>query len=1250
MPLRFILGRSGTGKTSFCMDEVRARVQENPDGHPLVLLVPEQATFQTEYALAGAPGAAGTIRAQALSFRRLAYRVMQETGGTALVPIGENGKNMLLYKLVHRLSGELTLFRSGAGQHGFIERMNELLTELKRYGIDPPSLGTFAAESGLTAADGLIGSKLHDIRVLYEALEHALAGHYLDAEDSLAYLARGFASSSLTEADIWVDGFHGFTPAEYEALGALLKHARSVTVALCLDKPYQAGERPHDLDLFHPTAQTYIRLRELAEQSDVELLPDVLLAPAVSPRWSDSPMLAHLERHYGGRTPLLVPDRAAFEPEHPACGVTMLAAASRRAEVDAAARDIVRRVQEEGLRWRDFAVMVRSSADYTDYIETIFADYGIPYFLDQKEAALHHPLVELIRSALETVTMGWRYEAVFRCIKTEMLTGTDGRVTRGDLDRLENYVLAAGIDGWRWHDEGNWKPLVRDPLEDEPGSAQELEPERFPRLIACRDRIAAPLRSLETALKRAKTVREMCEALYALLDGIRAADRLEQWSREAQERGDIRRAREHRQLWDGVMGLLDQLVELAGGESMPIDLFAGMVETGLDSLRLGAVPPTVDRVLIGSVDRTRPSGTAVCYLLGANEGVLPKRIQEDGILTESERERLEDGGLKLAPGVRRRLLDERFMIYNVLTTPAKCLWISYSTADEEGKSLHPSEVIRQLKTLFPGLEARSESGEPDAGGSPGSHLRHIRRPDRTLALMAAQLRLWRQGEPVDELWRDVYNWFAARSEWADRLQTTAASLTYRNDERYLSRETARRLYGDHLRASVSRMEKFTACPFQHFAAYGLRLEERKLFRLDNPDVGQLFHAALSRLAETYGASLGGVPQEGIVQTVSRIVDELVPRLQSRILLSSSRYGYIARKLKQVVAQTALMLAEHARRGHFAPVGLEVGFGPEAQLPALTLPAGDGRFMDIVGRIDRVDAAETEDGLLLRIIDYKSSATALRLEDVMHGLTLQMLTYLDVLLTHAEGWLGKPAMPAGVLYFHVHNPLLASSGPLSAEDARKQLLKRFKTKGLLLAEEHVVRLMDGELETGYSELLPVALKKDGGFYGTSSAVSRGEWDVLRGAVRKTISRIGGRIMDGEVAIAPYKQGNRTPCGFCPYKPVCHFDPLMEGNAHVRLPKPPKERVWELLRESAAGGETVDRTAEHASSDPIRAALQAEGSGESGGAPNSGRAAASAEHGAASGRAANGIAANDRAANESAANDRAANGIDRTGEEA
>ncbi|MDB4865782.1 MAG: addB [Cohnella sp.] len=1178
MSLRLVTGRSGSGKTRFGLDEIRRKLQEDPQGSPLVLIVPEQATFQAEYAMVTTPGLGGFLRAQVLSFRRLAFRIMQETGGLAVVPIHDNGKAMLLHKVLEARREELRLFRGGPGETGLITRFNELLTEWKRYAITSDrvtEVSRVTSSSGTDADAPLMADKLHDLSLIYGDMEQELAGKWMDGEDMLARLATGCASSEwLAEAEIWLDGFHGFTPGEYAVVEGLLRRAKRVTIMLCTDRPYQAGERPDELSTFHQTAETSAKLIELAEAAGVPVEPSVLLEPAVPPRFAANPMLAFLEQHWERRDVWDGP-AGLLQPDHPDNGLSLHAASNRRAEAEAAARDMLRRVREDGCRWRDLTVFVRRIADYADLLSAVFSDYGIPYYLDGKASVAHHPFVEFIRSALECVTGGWKAEAVFRCAKTDLLGMPDRRVSRDEVDKLENYALAAGIDGWRWHDDRAWRPLSRGDLEDESAGGVNGE-SAMTQLLQVRDALLTPLRTLEQRLKKAVSVRELCEGLYRFLEDTGAADSLERRSMEDLEAGQPGRAAVHRPLWDGVMNLLDQLVELMGDAKPELSLFAGMVDSGLEEMKLGAVPPSLDAVLIGSPERTRSDRVKIVYLLGTNDGVLPMRIPENGLLSETEREKLADRGMQMAPGARRRLLDERYMAYLALTTPSRHLWIGWPLADDEGQGLLPSEWIRRLRRRFPGLPVRMEAGEPQAGDSEREQLAFAVQPGRALTHLLTRLRMFRQGEQPASGWWSVYNWLLENREWKGRLNRLLSSLQYTNQEKPLSPQTSLLLYGDRLLASVSRMERFVACPFRHFAAHGLRLNERRLYRVDAPDIGQLFHAALRQTTEKLFAEDPAAADAVRWQNeAAAAVERLLPKVQSQILLSSHRHGVMARKLRAIVAQASAMLGEHARLSEFRPVGLELAFGPDAVLPPLTLDLGNGRSIDIAGRIDRVDAADTPDGLLLRIMDYKSGSVKLKLDEVAHGLTLQMLTYLDVVVTHAPHWLGRPAEPAGVLYFHVRNPLIPTANGLPFDEAQAAMFKQFRMQGLLLADGDTVKRMDESLVgSSKSSVVPVEFKKDGTFSARSQVADRNQWSVLRSSVRGQIRRIGKRIVEGDVAIAPYRMEKRSPCTYCEFRPVCQFDPQLDGNDYQALSKAgSREELWHRLQESSEGREPV-----------------------------------------------------------------------------
>ncbi|HZG84703.1 helicase-exonuclease AddAB subunit AddB [Paenibacillus sp.] len=1161
MGIRFVLGRAGAGKSRLAFEDIGEELSRSPDGPPLVLLVPEQMTQAADRAIVGRFGA--TIRAQTLSFRRLAFRVMQEAGGASRLHIDDTGKKMLLYKIARKRSRELRAFRRLTEAGGWIDAALDWFAECKRYGVDAEAL---RGAAGTETFPNALRDKLHDMSLLLGDLEAELAGKYVDSEDYLTLLAELVPRvDALRGARLWVDGFHGFTPTEMAALRSLCKHAASVTFMLTIDRDYAPDEKPDELELFHPTAATLTALKRMAAEEGVDVESVTVLDGAQ--RFAAAPGLAALERAFVDRA-----NGRTFAPASAGGALALVSAATPRAEAEAAARDIVRLVASGAARWRDVAVFVRNWEGYGEVIAAAFADHGIPCFLDQKRGVAHHPLSELVRAAIDVVLSRWTYDAVFRAVKTDLLFPRGTFRTEADarfaMDRLENVVLEYGIKGSRWTDGKPWRLTAGQPLEGEEEAVREerrrAEEERVQRW---RDVVAAPLLAFEKRFKKAETMRDLAEALFRFLEDAGAADTLTRWREAAEAAGDVERAKEHEQLWDRVVDALDQLVELVGDEPADGELFAGMIASGLDSIRMGLVPPALDQVLVGSLDRTRAFGVRRLYLLGANDGVLPARPQENGVVSEADRERLLATGLELAPDGRRRMLDERFLLYNALFLPSEGLWISYALSDPEGKPQLPSEWIRALQQLAPDARRLHAAGDPPAGPSDDEAVERLSTPSRALSDLLPQLRRWKRGQPVSGVWWAVYNWLVERPYWREKLLALLPSLEYSNAEEPLSEETALALYGDPLRSSVSRLEKFAGCPFAHFAAYGLRLTERRLYRLEAPDVGQLYHAALSALAKRLadeGRTWADLDDAECARLAFQTVEELAPKLLAEILYSTNRHRYITRKLKAVVGKSAEALRGQSKRSGFRQAASELAFGDGGALPPIRLTLPSGRVMELHGRIDRIDAARGEQGeAYLRIVDYKSSSHRLRLSDVYYGLSLQLLAYADAAAEEAEAWLGEPAEAAGALYFHVHRPSLTLHNAAPPEVAANELFKKFKMSGLLLDDPEATRLMDTELGQGDSPVVPLSRKADGSLGARSKAASAAKWRRLRGFVREKMAELGDKAACGTVEAAPYRSKQETPCTFCAYKPVCGFDPDIPGSDYRLLPPLTDEDVWERI---------------------------------------------------------------------------------------
>jgi ATP-dependent helicase/nuclease subunit B len=1150
MSLRMLIGRSGSGKTAICLDEIQNRLIENPEGAPIIYIVPEQMTFLSEYRLSTNSEIGGMIRAQVYSFPRLAWRVLQETGGISRHHLNSIGINMLIRKIIEDQKEQLKLFKASVDKNGFIQQVEQMIVEFKRYCIRPDELNQIGSSKKV------LQDKLNDLEIIYKHFEEAVLDKYIDSEDYFRLLAEKISTSIyLKDAEIYIDGFYQFTPQEYRIIGELMKHCKRVTVSMTTDELYRDSV-PDELHLFRMSGSACHTIFELAKTEGIQIEETIQLTK--SKKWNH-PSLRHLEEKFDAR-----PQVPFNEPSV----VHVCQAVNRRAEIEGIAREILELVRTKGYRYRDIAVLIRNGHDYHDIVEPVFYDHKIPYFIDQKRTMLNHPLIEFIRSSLEVINGYWSYEPVFRAIKTEMLFPLQENVARmrEKIDNLENYVLAYGIKGNKWTKKDRWIYRRIRGLEFDSNVQTDAEKNIEQELNELRMMITAPILRLSRRLKKAETGRKLCEAIYLYIEELDIPSKLENWKIEAEQNGNLVKMREHDQVWNAVIDLLDQYVEILGEESISVKQFASVLEAGFDSLSFSLIPPALDQVLIGDLEKSRLSEVKTAFVIGLNEGVLPAKISDEGILADEDREILLTSGMRVAPSSRIRLLDEDFLAYKAFTIPREALYISYPLANEEGKALIPSTYIKRIRDLFPDRFEHFYVTDP-AELSVSDQLHFVSNPTTTISYLTSQLQLKKRNYPINDFWWDVYNYYV-KGEWKHEIKKILLSLFYTNQAKNLSTETADELYGDMIQASVSRMELFNSCPFNHFIRYGLKLKDRQIFRLEAPDIGDLFHAALKHISEMVNEqnlSWANLSKAQCEKMAKQAVDDLAPKLQNEILLSSERHHYIKRKLEQIITRASFVLSEHAKLSGFSPLELELDFGQKGKIPPLSFSLKNGKKMELVGRIDRVDKAIDENGdMFLRVIDYKSSEKDLNLNEVYFGLSLQMLTYLDIIMTYSKELVETNAIPAGMLYFHVHNPMVNSTKMLTIEQIEEELMKKFKMNGLMLSDQNVLRLMDQTLESGNSQIVSAGIKKDGTLTKNSKVASMDEFENLRSYVRKLYEKTGNAIIDGNVEITPYKIKDKKNCAFCPYRSICQFDESMENNCYRVLPTQSNEQVLELIR--------------------------------------------------------------------------------------
>lgn len=1118
MGIHYITGRSGSGKTIQVYREIGEAVQNGESR--LILMVPEQFTLQAERDLIYKLNLPGILDVEVLSFSRLAHKVFNEVGGLTRTYINEQGRHMILRRLLDDLREQLTLYKTVSRQSGFISQINDLLTDLKKHDITPEQLRHQAEQM---KGFGLLADKLQDTALIYEAFNQYLRDRYIDSEDAInALVDRMDQSRYLAGARIWLDGFDYYPPQTLRVLERLAVMAKELTITFTLEQE----QENLNSDLFRVHSLSFDKIRAIAKEHHLKEQFTHLHKES-----DTSPELGHLERQLY---------QYPYQPySREVDRIQIFAGSNPESEVERLAAGILSLSREKGWRFNEMTVVSGDLSVYGTLIKRIFNEYGIPCFIDEKRPVIQNPIVDLILTALRVTDRGYRYEDVFHLLKT----GFCG-LTIKQAELLENYCLKYGIKGRKWR-----QPFV-------PGEQDDSLTE----LNAYRVQFIQPLLQLEAALKSSESIQDMVTALYTYLENIHLQQQLEDWVEELKESNQLEQADENAQIWKILLSTFDQLVEILGDQEASLDEFHRILESGFSSLKAGVIPTTLDQVLVGSVQRSKSQDVKALFVVGLNDGILPAASQDEGLLAADERDALHRQGLDLGGYSDLLAADEKFGIYTAFTKPSHFLWLSYALSDSEGKALRSSILVDRLKRLFPLLIEANDILMDEK-----EQEEMVSTPAGTYKYMSAHMRSCADGKETSLLWWLVYDWYYHHPEWKERIDDLMEALFHRNQEAPLGRDKAAALYSLPIRASVSRLEQFVKCPYAHFIRYGLRPGERKEYTVAAPDLGELFHRSIEGFTQSIlkqqldWRSLDDTQCEIILE---QVMDQILPEHNHGILLSNNRYQYLSRRLKRITGRAVWLLTDHIRRSRFNPIGHEISFGRKGTYPPIEIELSGGEKMLLEGRIDRADICQMEEDFYINVIDYKSGVESFDLSDAWFGLKLQLLVYLEALLELEQRRTRGKARPGGIFYFRIDDPLVETQESL-AETIQNEIRKKLKLNGLVLKDINLVRCMDNQI-SGWSEVLPLGISdKNDSFYANSSVLGEEEFLGLLAHVRQLISGVGMEMLKGNIRIEPTKKGTDTACKYCPYSGICQFDGRLEDNAYRIIPKLKQEEVVRRL---------------------------------------------------------------------------------------
>ena len=1115
MALKFILGNSGSGKTEYMYQQVVQEAGEHPRRNFLVV-VPEQFTMQTQRKLVDLSENHAIMNIDILSFQRLAYRIFDELGMRRIEILEETGKNLVLRKIAQEKKDHLSVLKANMHRMGYIGEVKSFISELMQYNISPEQLDECIQDEHIPS---VLSAKLKDISIMYHGFREFLEGSYITAEELLHVLA-GVADESkiLKDSVLILDEFTGFTPVQVELLQKLMPICGEIWVSLTIDAKENFFQSKGMQELFDMPKKTIRTLTDLAGMTHTEILEPVVCSDGEKKRFCDAPALYFMEQNLF---------RSSYKRMHGQVEeIQIFSMKNPKDELIWAAQRINELVQDQGLRYRDIAVVSGNVETYGNYVEQVCRKYHIPYFLDTTKEVLFHPFIEFIRAILQVIDNDFSYHAVMRLLRTGFC-----QMEQAEIDKLENYLLATGIRG-----KNQWKKRwIRKPKNEAAYDIEALE--------GVRQKLMEGLAPILEVYQKKPTVEEQILALYQYIVRLEIEKQLLEREKELLEEGEQTKAKEYEQIYKIVMDLFQKCIAVLGGEKLSLRELEEILDAGFEAAKVAVIPPGYDSVTIGDIERTRLNHVKVLIFLGVNEGIIPKAVSQGGIISQYERDVLETAEITLAPGAREQAFIQKFYLYLNMTKPSQQLILSYSRVDSEGKALRPSYLIRTILRMFPDMQIQEMD---ELSKLPN------------FSTFEAAKEYYLSGERTAE-WYALANCILNSEDAVIRSNATAIldAFYYQYNHDPISHVVAEAIYGKRIEGSVTRLESFARCAYAHFLSYGLKLREREVSGFESVDMGNLYHAALEHYSKMLVQSKWNwqtIPDEKRDEFAAEAMQQAVLEYPNVSIYDTAENAHIAERMQHIFKQTVWALTTQVRKGDFVPNEFEIAFSKKDRLDALSFALEDGNRIELKGRIDRLDTCVDENRLYVKIIDYKSGNTKFDLLKLYHGLQLQLVVYMNAAMElQKKEHPVKEVIPGGLFYYHIDDPVIEVTGDASETEIQQAILKELKPDGLVNQEEAIYRAMDKDFEKK-SDVIPVELKLSGELTQRSSVVSTEEFGVLSEYVNHNIIEKGTEIYKGNVEVSPFADGQSTSCakhklGF----PVVSQDELQILVIHFATPQ-------------------------------------------------------------------------------------------------
>lgn len=1148
MSLQFVLGPSGSGKSEYLQNLLIRDSIENPN-QTFLLVAPDQYTMQIQKQMVVKHPDRAFSNIEVLGFSRLSHRILEEVGGEEIPVLDDTGKSLIIRHVSEQIKDELGVMKTKIDKAGYIHEIKSAISEFMQYGLSPDDVASLVTYSEDRQA---LASKLTDLERIYRAFKEYKEDKFLTVEETLDIVCRGLHKSKLVQnAVIVFDGFTGFTPIQERVIQELLIVSDKVYVSFDMDDnddPYTAeGEQ----ELFALSKRSISRIKKLAEKASVIEEDPVMLDRSNMVKTKAAEIL-HIEKNLF-RYPY---DR--FEDE--VNNLFIYKSHGIRDEITDMCSRIRYLTDIKGLRYSDIAVVVGNLSAYADDIIQIAGRFDIPIYMDYSRNINTSAFIEAIRSALEVVERDFSIESVMRHLRNGFAP-----LTMEECDELENYLKATGIRGYNRYLH-TWTVRYRS-RKEETESHMKHRLLKEERLNNYRTRIAeyfAPIADI----KETATIKDYSVSLYEFLHKSGAEKKLSDKSIQFKEDQDYLREIEYRQIYAKVCDLLDQIVSLTGDEIVAFKEYIDILDAGFGEIKLGNLPQKTDMVIVGDMERSRLSNVSVLMFMGVNDGNIPGSLSSGGIISDLDRMFLKDSEIELAPTPKEQMYIQRLYLYMNMTKPSDALYISFSQMDSEGTSMRPSYLISQVLKMFPKMGVIDSIEERTIDGltlPAGKNL--------VGDTFAEQIRTYASGE-MDAKNRDYLLELARvlerNGESSLLLGIEKAAFDHYSPSA-IDKEIAQRLYGNVIRASVSRFEKHAACAYAHFLSYAMALKENEEFGFERNNLGEVFHEVLERFADKLkeeDISWSEYTAEESHKWVDEILEDIAMTYGETVLLSTARSRALIKRMNRILKRTVDTLQYQIKKGDFIPTDFEKTFSNIKRIGQ----DKDGRDiqMKITGKIDRIDLYKEANRLLIKIIDYKTGNRDFDLSSLYYGLTLQLAVYMNQALDIQKNkYTGLEIMPAGMFFYHMSDPVVDAGLDWDDDKIISELCKAHKMKGALSADSEKVIHLDREMAmdgSRKSDVYPIAYTAKNDIAKASSVYSDEQITTILDYADKKLEDMAFQIIDGEMSVAPKAMNIKSvPCKYCDYRSICRIDSGIPGYEATILKSGEPEEILQRMKD-------------------------------------------------------------------------------------